>query len=226
MNERPAFDLHVHSRYSPDSRSRLEEICDAAARAGLQGFALTDHNSIDGHRELAQLAARRPELVVVRGVEVSTREGHVLVYGATELPSRRPSLEEVVKWATDRNWVAVLAHPFRWGHGVGERGLARARFLAVETHNGHSRAAANRRAGDANGARGTAATGGSDAHRPEEVGRGRTRFAGPIRSEAELLDALRAGRMEAEGDSLGGIAWWGLAAATAARRLARGFRPI
>lgn len=37
------FDLHVHSHHSPDSRSTMESMAQAAREAGLQGLAFTEH---------------------------------------------------------------------------------------------------------------------------------------------------------------------------------------
>ena len=37
------FDLHIHSKNSPDSIQTIEEICESAFARGLQGFALCDH---------------------------------------------------------------------------------------------------------------------------------------------------------------------------------------
>ena len=37
------FDLHIHSKNSPDSVQTIEEICESAIAKGLRGFALCDH---------------------------------------------------------------------------------------------------------------------------------------------------------------------------------------
>ena len=108
------LDLHVHSHWSPDSRLTLEEAVDRLEFAGLSGFALTDHNSIAGHRELRALEARYPMYRFIPGVEVSTHEGHLLVYGIEALPPIHAPLADTLEWVRARGAVAVLAHPFRW----------------------------------------------------------------------------------------------------------------
>ena len=41
------FDLHIHSNYS-DGRADVKEIIKAATRSGLDGIALTDHDTMKG----------------------------------------------------------------------------------------------------------------------------------------------------------------------------------
>ena len=67
------IDLHVHTDHS-DSVSSVDEVIDAARRRGLDGIALTDHETITTPtRELAA------DLIIIPGVEVETSEGHILV---------------------------------------------------------------------------------------------------------------------------------------------------
>ena len=59
------LDLHVHSRWSPDSRVPLASYVDRLSSVGLIGFALTDHNTVKGHTELASLAEQNPGLLLL-----------------------------------------------------------------------------------------------------------------------------------------------------------------
>jgi predicted metal-dependent phosphoesterase TrpH len=76
------FDLHVHSRAS-DGTVAPEEVAREARLAGLEGFALTDHDTVGGLRAAAE-AARREGMGFVTGIEISAedrdREVHVLGY--------------------------------------------------------------------------------------------------------------------------------------------------
>lgn len=77
------IDLHTHSTVSDGTQSPAD-VAAAAARAGLDGLALTDHDSTEGWEECAE-ASRRHGLVFVPGMEISCRttEGisvHVLSY--------------------------------------------------------------------------------------------------------------------------------------------------
>jgi len=220
------LDLHVHSNRSPDGRASVEELVAAAARGGLDGLALTDHNTVSGHRRLAELARDRPELRLIPGVEVSTREGHLLAYGVDAPPPPHRPVAESAEWVVAHGGVPVLAHPFRWTHGVGRRVAQAARVPALETVNGHNGRRANSRATAIAAARSLGTTGGSDAHRGEELGRAWTRFPEGSDAPDELLDALQRGTTVADGRSLGFGGRLAVATRSFTLRLGRGLRPI
>ncbi|RGE21590.1 PHP domain-containing protein [Leucobacter sp. wl10] len=78
-----AFDLHTHSVFS-DGTTRPADIAREAAELGLAGFALTDHDTIDGWSE-AREAARRHGVGFLPGIEITTKHDwhsrHLLAYG-------------------------------------------------------------------------------------------------------------------------------------------------
>ena len=220
------LDLHVHSVHSPDSGLSLEAIVAQLGAAGLQGFALTDHNSIAGHARLRELARSAPGSLLVPGVEVSTHDGHLLVYGVEELPPLRRPLPETLDWVRGRGGVAVIAHPYRWAHGAGDALARTARADGIEAMNGHNRPVANARAELVAAQRGLAGTGGSDAHRLADLGRVYTEFGEPAESVDDLLRLLRSGRGHAGGTALPVISRVALSVRTALLRARRGFRSI
>jgi predicted metal-dependent phosphoesterase TrpH len=220
------LDLHVHSDRSPDSRLTIEVIAARLRDAGLRGFALTDHNTIGGHRALREAAPKYPDLFFVAGVEVSTVEGHLLAYGvATAPPAHRP-LEETIAWVREHGGEPVLAHPFRRVHGVGRVVAEGAGVRALEACNGQNSAAANRAAERLAHDRGLGVTGGSDAHTPGGVGQAYTTLSEVPASADELLEAIRRGRTGAAGASLDltGRLRWSLR--NAFLRVRRGFRAV
>ena len=77
------YDLHTHSLIS-DGTTRPAEIAAEAAALGLQGFSLTDHDTIAGWDE-AREAAQTHGIDFLPGIEVTTRHGwksrHLLGYG-------------------------------------------------------------------------------------------------------------------------------------------------
>ena len=220
------LDLHVHSRCSPDSSLSIEAIATHLAERGLNGFALTDHNTVAGHAELADWQAKLPDFVLVPGVEVSTLEGHLLVYGVRELPPLRRPVAETVDWALVRGAVPVLAHPFRLSHGVGRAAAETVRVPAIETVNGHNSLRANRRAAAVARARQLGTTGGSDVHELADLGRAFTQFPEGTAGVDGALRALRAGSTTAGGTTLDFAGRVRTELRTIGLRLRRGLRPI
>lgn len=78
----PFIDLHAHSSVS-DGTERPADLVRAAAAAGLDGVALTDHDTTAGWAE-ATATARELPMTLLPGLELSTRVGyrsvHVLGY--------------------------------------------------------------------------------------------------------------------------------------------------
>ena len=219
-------DLHVHSIHSPDSRLTLDEIAARLPYVGLKGFAITDHNSVTAHRVLPSLRDRYPGLLIVPGVEVSTHEGHLLVYGISELPPPRRPIAETLEWAKSRGGITVLAHPRRWVHGVGKRIASTAPVTSIESLNGHTSAVGNAKAELAAAQRHLGTTGGSDAHELADLGRAYTEFPPEINSVDGLLETILRGHTAGKGSSLrwpGRLRW---SLRTSALRAARGLRPV
>lgn len=220
------LDLHVHSRHSPDSALSVESIASSLAGAGLSGFALTDHDSVAGHAELSALSGKFPGYVFVPGVEVSTVEGHLLVYGVSEAPPARRPVAETIDWVRGRGGVSVLSHPFRYAHGVGRAVAERAPVDAIETMNGHNSPGPNRKAGDLAQRRGLGRTGGSDVHRLSDLGRAYAEFPEEIHTPADVPRAIREGRATVRGRSFTASERLGYEWRTVLFRMRRGFRPI
>jgi len=220
------LDLHVHTRYSPDGRIDLGRMLEGLGVSGMQGFALTDHNTIGGHRALAALRAEHPSYWFIPGEEVSTAEGHLLVYGLREPAPIRRSLAETLDWVRAHGAVAALAHPFRWAHGVGRRLAESAPVAAIETTNGHNAPISNAKAELVAARRQIGSTGGSDAHELRDVGRAYTEFAEEPASLDDLLAMLAKGRTRGAGSSLAVAQRVRLGLRTGVLRVGRGFRAL
>ena len=226
MNATIRMDLHVHSRYSVDSRLSFEQILERITYQGLQGFALTDHNTTEGWAQLERLRSSYPGFWFVPGVEISTQEGHLLAYGLRESPPPNRSLAETVDRVTALGGVSVLAHPFRWMHGVGRRVAEAAHVQGIEGRNGKNSELANTRAELLAARRSIASTGGSDAHEPRLVGRAFTEFTGDIASIDDLLEQIRKDETNAAGSSLSLAGRVRSSVRDGLLRAVRGFRPV
>ena len=101
---RPSFDLQSHSRWS-DGELPPAGVVAAAAAAGVELLALTDHDAVDGVEEALE-AGRRCGIRVVAAAELSALDGehedlHVCAYGIDHRdPAFLATLEE---YRQDRN---------------------------------------------------------------------------------------------------------------------------
>lgn len=81
-------DLHIHSFGTggstdvSDTGMTPERIVDAACAEGIEVIAIADHNSIGNVEQAVSYASGKP-LLVVPAVELSTSQGHLLVYFET-----------------------------------------------------------------------------------------------------------------------------------------------
>jgi predicted metal-dependent phosphoesterase TrpH len=74
-------DLHCHT-YHSDARGAPEVLHAAATQAGLDFLAVADHNTVTQRRYFHPHSS--PDLVFVRGMEVTTAVGHANVYGVDD----------------------------------------------------------------------------------------------------------------------------------------------
>lgn len=193
------LDLHVHTAISYDAFGSPGEVLEAAKKAGLHGFAVTEHHDYDRSAVFLELAPRH-DLVVFAGAEVGTRAGHLLVFSAdigrwNRFKGYLNDPQEVIDAANASGGAVVAAHPYRMAFGFGGAAVRALRGLAaIEGCNGANSAAENRLAVELAKAMDLPCTGGSDAHHPREIGRCYTVFDRPVTTVPLLVAALRGGR--------------------------------
>jgi predicted metal-dependent phosphoesterase TrpH len=195
------LDLHVHSEYSPDSRSSIKAILKQAREACLDGIAITDHNSVQSFFEASKLAEDLGlDLIIVPWAEISTSEGHLIVLGTHNLLPSGLSAVETIEHAHDNGGIVVAPHPYAFFR-QGMRNLRVKRLDAVETFNskhlfGFSNYLANRSARKLN----LGVTGGSDSHKVETIGFGYTEVNIADGADVEqILQAIKSCRSQAMG---------------------------
>lgn len=100
--------LHVHSRYS-DGRGTFDEIAAAASRAGFQFIVVTDHG--DGTRK-PEPPTYRSGVLLLDGVEISTRGGHYVAVGLPQAPyPLGGAAADVVEDVRRLGGFGIAAHP-------------------------------------------------------------------------------------------------------------------
>ena len=164
------YDLHMHSRYSPDGTLGAADIARIARKRGLDGIAITDHDTIRGGMDLVKL---KPEgLDVICGCEVATDRGDVIgLFLTEEIKSRDHAA--VIEEIHAQGGVAIVPHPFDSLRGSAFwLNDSDARLIdAVEVVNARCVFRRSNAAADRYADRYTLAkTGGSDAHFGAEIG--------------------------------------------------------
>jgi predicted metal-dependent phosphoesterase TrpH len=170
------------------------------------GFVLTEHRQFDFESDYSALAEKF-DLLILKGAEVETEYGHVLIFGVTEALTREfdfssinLSLEMVIEKSEQHGAIAAPCHPGRPRVGMfahtEEYGIPKG-VRIVEIYNGGSRENEDQIAIDNAEKLGYQGIGGSDSHIVSHVGRCATRFAAPISNMDELVAALEAGEFEA-----------------------------
>ncbi|MDD1770510.1 MAG: CehA/McbA family metallohydrolase [Methanomassiliicoccales archaeon] len=217
-------DLHVHSRHSEDNRQSVKGIVEACRRLGIRAVAIADHNSLSGSREAMKLA---PEgLIVVPAMEVTTEDGHMLAYDIADEIERGLSVAETIDRIHSQGGMAVAAHPYRMRTGLGEDVIKANRFDAIEGMNARSTSKGNAKAVDLADSLGLPITGGSDAHRAENVGRGLTIISVDCSDADDVIRSVRENRSSVEGRSRGRKQSIAFATKVMGNWAGRGFRKI
>jgi predicted metal-dependent phosphoesterase TrpH len=192
------IDLHCHSnRFSACSSLAPEDLVARARAAGLDGICLTEHDRLWPLDDLRALASASG-LVVLRGMEVTTEMGHVLVFGVDAPPPAMFLARSLAEAVRSEGGLLALAHPGRAGQPRLPPHQVAALFDAVEVLNGSDGAAQNEAARALAARAPLPGIAGSDCHAPHEVGTVATVLPVRVETEAELVAALRLGRHRVE----------------------------
>ncbi|MBY0456489.1 MAG: PHP domain-containing protein [Gemmataceae bacterium] len=191
------FDLHMHTaRHSPDADSDPFELVQAAIKAGLDGIVITEHDFLWTEDELQELRASAPGFVILAGVEVTGRGGDMLCYGITD-PFALP---KGISWGTltrevhRQGGACVAAHPNRWNQPF-EKLLKdeKAEIDGIEVlSNNMDRGLRVKAQKLLEKYPHFAQLGNSDSHQPWSVGCCYTDFDADIRTNADLVAAIKA----------------------------------
>jgi predicted metal-dependent phosphoesterase TrpH len=101
-------DFHIHTRYSKDSSSTLEQIILACQKKGINCIAIADHGAIEGALKMKQMA---PFQVVV-AEEVLTTRGEIMGMFLKELVPSGLSMEKSIRLIKDQGGLLCTPHPF------------------------------------------------------------------------------------------------------------------
>jgi predicted metal-dependent phosphoesterase TrpH len=187
------FDLHVHTVSSYDGHTKHEDLPKIIRSRGLDGLAITEHDVFD--------PPKVQNAVLLRGIEISTREGHVLGLGIREIVPAKLSADETIRRIHDQGGAAIIAHPYDPVCECVKIARLRVKPDGVETVNADalsfyvSNWLAHK---DAKKFR-LPETGGSDSHIPQTIGDAYTVIDAATSDPRDVVEAIKAGKIRAEG---------------------------
>ncbi|MBQ6350051.1 MAG: PHP domain-containing protein [Methanobrevibacter sp.] len=112
------MDSHIHSEYSPDSSSRIDDILEVANKRNIDIIAISDHNTVDGTSEV-MAKTRNTDILAIPSIEVSSTLGHILGFGCEENIPRDLSPQETIDRIHDVGGLAIIPHPYCfYRHGL------------------------------------------------------------------------------------------------------------
>ncbi len=186
------FDYHIHSYHSYDSLNRPIDVIKVALKKGINALSITDHNTIKGSLELAKVARDFPNILVVKGIELRTNFGDLIILGLNE-EIKSKDFHEVIDIARSSGCLIILPHPYVRHHLVAD--LLRSVDL-IEAHNSRTPRFLNEKALKLARELGKPITAGSDAHLLKEIGNGLNFFFVDSFNEEGLLKSMRKGKIK------------------------------
>ena len=200
------LDLHTHTDRSEDSRAPIETYLRWLQKKRdllpIDGIVLTEHRQWDPDADYRALEDQYGVLIL-RGAEVETDYGHVLLYGVNDDITRRFDFtnvrlpaQAVVTEVARMGGIAAPCHPGRPTIGLCEHYDTKPPLdgvVAVEALNGGSRRGENERVQALIDRHGYHAVGGSDSHLVSFIGICATEFDAAIRTIDDLVAALYRG---------------------------------
>jgi predicted metal-dependent phosphoesterase TrpH len=197
------FDLHIHTTCSqnkiwgPDAISTPRQVVKAAISKGLDGIAVTDHDTVKGGLLASKIARRLDKnFLVIPGIEIKCKNGDIIGLGVQSNPRDgmgKLSAIEAVEMLKDMGALVVAPHPFGWG-GVGKH-LEKAGFDAIEGFNANQMKCVNIKAKIAAHELKLPMVAGSDAHYQVNVGNGVVAIDCDEYNVDSALKAIKAGRV-------------------------------
>ena len=186
------IDLHVHTVESYDAHTKREDLPTIIKARGLNGVAITEHNRFN---------PPKLDALTIPGVEISSRDGHIIALGIQEMIQPRQPADDTIHQIQKQDGVVIIPHPYDPVCQCIKLSRLTTKPDAVETVNADalsfyiSNWLARRDAAKFK----LPQVGGSDSHIPETVGDAYTVIDANSPTSKDVLEAIRAGRVRAEG---------------------------
>lgn len=185
----------MHTCHSHDATTTPKELIQYAKKRGLHGVAVTDHNTFRAAKEISR---KTKDFIVIPGIEIDTKQGHILALNPTRNIPFGHGLCETVEMIHEANGIAIASHPT--GIKKGMKKQLSTKFDAIEVINSTSfpfffSSRQNRKIAQALSLPQTA---GSDAHIPFEIGNAYTIIDAEPQTDA-IIKAIKRGATQPVG---------------------------
>lgn len=187
------IDLHVHTTGSPDAFTEQDQLPSILKERGLDGVAITNHDA------LTQVTCSGA--IIVPGIEVSTRQGHIIGLGVSGPIMKGRTADETITMIHRAGGLVVVPHPFDPISPCVNPLKLKSKPDAVEVINSDAlffnlnNVAAKRMAMQLD----LPMVAGSDSHIPETVGDAYTLIDSDSESVDDVLNAIRIGSVQPAG---------------------------
>ncbi len=183
-------DFHIHTHYSYDSTSSVQDIVKVAVSKKINCLAITDHNEVEGALEIEKYATKE-SILIIPGIEVKTKMGDILGLNVKTKISDGLSVKDTVKKIKEQGGIAIIAHPFSlFTPFEGSIGDFLEEIDGIEVLNASIFQRDNKKALEVAKKEGLSFTAGSDAHSPNFVGRAYMEIPGNNLSVEQVLRAV------------------------------------
>ncbi|MFW6117383.1 MAG: CehA/McbA family metallohydrolase [Thermoproteota archaeon] len=192
------IDLHVHTSCSYDSLIDPEDLIFYAKRQGLNGVAVTDHDTMEGLSKVSQTK----DFLIIPGLEISSLKGHIVGLNINKMVPPKLGVQETVDRIHEAGGIAVACHPFSLFRDRLKEEI-NGQFDAIEIINSsafpfHYSVRYSRRIASRLGIPGVA---GSDAHYGPEIGTGYTVLDAECKVES-VINAIKKGNCSPQGTAI------------------------
>ena len=203
------IDLHVHSYFSHhiiwgrDALNSPRTIIKTAIKKGLDGVAITDHDSVKGGLRGLQVLKEMDKqngFQVIPGSEILSADGDIVALGITEDIEPNLSAIETIEKIRDAGGVAVAAHPYLnvTRSSVNGKYIKKIpknkNFDGIETFNASIGYHKNKSARILAASLNIPGIGSSDAHWAHDIGNGVTGFEIDSLSIDQVIEEIKKGR--------------------------------
>jgi len=190
------LDLHVHTSHSQDALTDPQAVAEIAKSRGLDGVAVTEHDLL--------MPLESDNILIIPGIEVSSKEGHVLGLGGTTPVPKGLEAKRTIELLHEHGFLVVIPHPYdRSSPWVDPLRLGSS-IDAIETINSSMIPFGSCKKKAENAARtlGLPMVAGSDSHIPSTIGDAYTLVETVAPTVESVLESIRSGKTTPCGSSM------------------------